>query len=64
VLFSACCNLGVLFSEYADDAGRNLVVDGGLVVFADDIDAEFLGNLFHYVYGDIYKWGVRLYHRS
>lgn len=55
MLFSACCNLGVLFSEYADDAGRNLVVDGGLVVFADDIDAEFLGNLFHYVYGDIYK---------
>ena len=42
LLFRMGGGLGVLLVENAEDAGGNLVVDDGLVVFADDIDAELL----------------------
>jgi hypothetical protein len=34
--------LSVLLVEYAEDTGGDLVVDDGLVVFTDDVDAELL----------------------
>ena len=35
-------NLDVLFIEYAHHPGGNFVVNDGLVVFANDVNAEFL----------------------
>ena len=35
-------SLGILFIEDTENTGSNLVVDDGLVVFADNINAEFL----------------------
>ena len=42
VLLGARGDLGVLFVEDADDARGDFVVDDRFVVFADDVDAEFL----------------------
>ena len=35
-------SLGVLLIEDTENMGSDLVVDDGLVVFADNVDAEFL----------------------
>lgn len=42
MLFGARGGLRVLFGEDTDDAGGDFMVDDGLVVFPDDINAEFL----------------------
>jgi hypothetical protein len=36
--------LDILFVEDTDDASGDLVVNYGLVVFADDVNPEFFGN--------------------
>jgi hypothetical protein len=42
MLFGAVGDLDVGICEYADDASGYFVVDDGFIVFAYDIDAEFL----------------------
>lgn len=41
-MFSTCGILGVLFCEGADDSSGDFMVENGLVVLADDVDAKFL----------------------
>ena len=40
--FSTRSGLGILFREYADDACGDFMVDNSCVVFANDVDTEFL----------------------
>jgi len=35
-------SLSILLVEDTEDMGSNIVVDGGLVVFADNVDAKLL----------------------
>ena len=42
VLLGPRGNLDVLFIEHTHHPGGNLVVDNGLVVLANDVNAEFL----------------------
>jgi hypothetical protein len=42
MLLGASCDVRVLIGEDAYDTGGDFVMDDGLVVFAYDIDAEFL----------------------
>lgn len=42
VLLCARSDLDILFREYTDHASGDFVVDHGLVVLADDINAKFL----------------------
>jgi hypothetical protein len=46
VCFGARSDLNVGVGEDADDASSDFVVDDGFVVFAYDVDAEFLGWFF------------------
>lgn len=45
LLFRASGCLHVLLGKYTDDPGRDLVVDDGLVVLANNIDSKFLMNI-------------------
>jgi hypothetical protein len=40
--FCSCGNLRICFCEYADDANGDIVVNKHFVVFAYDVDTEFL----------------------
>ena len=42
LLFSLGSGLGILLVEDAKNAGGDLVVNNGFVVFSDDVDAKFL----------------------
>jgi hypothetical protein len=42
MLLGASCDVRVLIGEDTYDTGGDFVIDNGLVVFAYDIDAEFL----------------------
>jgi hypothetical protein len=42
MLLGASCDLRVLIGEDAHDTGGDFVMDDGLVVFAYNIDTEFL----------------------
>lgn len=45
MLFCACGGLCVLVGKDANDACSDLVVDDGLVIFADDVDTKFLNKM-------------------
>jgi hypothetical protein len=42
VLFGTSRDLSILFREHANCAGGDFVVDDGFVVFANNVDTEFL----------------------
>ena len=42
MVFCASRGQRILLEKDADDSGGDFVVDDGLVVFADDVDTEFL----------------------
>ena len=42
VLLGSCGHLGILLGKDTDDSCCDLVVDDRLVVFADNVDTEFL----------------------
>lgn len=58
VLLSTGSNLGILFRKNADGACGDFMVDDGLVVFADDVDTEFLGSC----EGEVHILGLNAYH--
>jgi hypothetical protein len=40
-----CGEVGVLLGEVADNAGGNFVLDDRFVVFANNVDSEFLNEI-------------------
>lgn len=45
MLFCTCCDESILLRENAYHAGRNFMVDDGFIIFADNVDSEFLENV-------------------